>query len=123
MQDVRVQSRPHWRAILTFYLLAYAFSRPFFWWRDVNTKSWNASQIPPEIRDLTWGFLTERTGSLLLAVTVHEWVDIIADLSGDRALFWSGIACIAIWICLVWTWPKRQTEPARARLQTLVSSV
>lgn len=242
VQKNETQSRPHWRAILTFYFLACAFSWPFFWWRDINAASWNASPIPPEIRDLTWGpaaaaflvlyffpemrskavsffgasparsvccfllpillawigmaihdgqlhykliyylliggvstfgeemgwrgflqgalrplgrirggllvalmweawhftshfkgtwhdvlarlavivpliialtfllgFLVERTGSLLLAVAVHEWTDIIADSSGQPALFWAGIACIPVWAWLVWTWPQRQS--------------
>jgi uncharacterized protein len=239
-------SQPNWRAILLFYALACTFSWPFFWWRDIHTQSWNASPIPPEIRDLTWGpavaayivgsiypqarsktisllgssasrsilcfvipillawiavtvehhrfenklvyylliggvstfgeekgwrgflqeqlqplgiargylllaamweawhftshfkgswhdigmrlcwllplvlaltfllgFLTARTGSLLLAVTVHEWVDIIAD-PGDRALFWSGVACIPIVAWIVWRWPKRVALSSQA---------
>src|SRR5690242_17429573 len=55
MRRNETQSRPNWRAILTFYFLACAFQWPLFWWRDVNTASWNASRIPIEIRDLTWG--------------------------------------------------------------------
>jgi uncharacterized protein len=248
MRRNETQSRPDWRAILTFYFLACAFSWPFFWWRDVNTASWNASRIPIEIRDLTWGpavaaflvlylfpqartrtisffggsrarslysflipilfswigvaiqsgrisykliyyllvggvstfgeemgwrgflqgalrplgrlrgylllafmweawhftshtkgtlhqviarlavyvplvilitfflaFLTERTGSLLLATTVHEWIDIFADPAGNGGFFWSGLACIPVWIWLVWTWPKRTPEAAEDR--------
>ena len=55
MDDPGLQARPNWRSILLFYFLACAFAWPFFWWRDVHTQSWNASSIPPEIRDLTWG--------------------------------------------------------------------
>jgi membrane protease YdiL (CAAX protease family) len=243
MQRSETRSRPDWPAILTFYFLACAFSWPFFWWRDVHAASWNASRIPVEIRDLTWGpavaaflvlyffpqartgtvsffgtslvrsacsflipilfswigvaiqsgritykliyyllvgavsmfgeemgwrgflqgalrplgrvrgylllafmweawhftshtkgtlhevvarlavyvplvivitfflaFLTERTGSLVLAVTVHEWIDIFADPAGNGGFFWSGIACIPIWIWLVWTWPRGKPE-------------
>jgi hypothetical protein len=62
--------------------------------------------IVPTIIALTFllGFLVERTGSLLLAVTVHEWVDIVADSSGESILFQAGIACIPVWTWLVWTW-------------------
>ena len=245
MRRNQTRPLPNWRAILTFYLLACAFQWPFFWWRDVNTASWNASRIPIEIRDLTWGpavaaflvlylfpkartgtisffgtsrarslcfflipilfawvglaiqsgrvyykiiyyllvggvsifgeemgwrgflqgalrplgrgrgylllafmweawhftshtkgtlhqvierlaiylplvivitfllgFLTERTGSLLLATTFHEWMDIIADPAGNGSLFWSGLACIPVWIWLVWTWPRRKPDEA-----------
>jgi membrane protease YdiL (CAAX protease family) len=259
MPRIKTQPRPDWRAVLTFYLLACAFQWPFFWWRDVNTASWNASRIPTELRDLTWGpavaaflvlylfphartgrisffgtsrarslcfflipilfswigvaiqtgrisykliyyllvggvsifgeemgwrgflqgalrplgrvrgylllafmweawhftshtrgtlhqvierlaiyvplvivitfilgFLTERTGSLLLATTFHEWMDILADPAGSGGLFWCGLACIPVWIWLVWTWPKRKpavaedpntSETAAARAQ------
>ena len=61
------------------------------------------------------GFLVERTGSLLLAVTIHEWVDIVADSSGEAVLFRAGIACIPVWVWLIWTWPKPQ--PASVDLQ------
>jgi membrane protease YdiL (CAAX protease family) len=80
-------------------------------WHEVVVRlSW----LLPFVVALTFflGFLTVRTSSLLLAVTVHEWVDIVADSSGDRTLFWSAIACIPIWISLVWTWPKRQSKAA-----------
>jgi hypothetical protein len=54
-QDADVPSPPQWHAIVLFYFLARAFPWPFFWWRDVHTQSWNASPIPREILDLTWG--------------------------------------------------------------------
>jgi membrane protease YdiL (CAAX protease family) len=57
MPSAETQSRPNWPAILTYYVLACAWSWPFFWWRDVNTASWNAWQVPDEIKGLTqvWG--------------------------------------------------------------------
>lgn len=55
MQGGDIRAKPDWRAILLFYVLACAFSWPFFWWRDVNTASWKAFPLPEEIKDLTWG--------------------------------------------------------------------
>ncbi len=57
MQDMEAQSKPNWRAIAVFYFLACLWSWPFFWWRDVNTASWNAWHLPEEIKGLTqpWG--------------------------------------------------------------------
>jgi membrane protease YdiL (CAAX protease family) len=57
MPSTETQSRTNWPAIFTYYVLACAWSWPFFWWRDVNTASWNAWQIPDEIKGLTqvWG--------------------------------------------------------------------
>jgi hypothetical protein len=54
---METQSKPDWRAIAVFYFLACLWSWPFFWWRDVNTASWNAWHLPEEIKGLTqpWG--------------------------------------------------------------------
>jgi hypothetical protein len=52
------------------------------------------------------GFVVERTDSLLLAVTLHEWIDIAVD-SGGTYLMWAALACIPLWLWLIWTWPDR----------------
>jgi membrane protease YdiL (CAAX protease family) len=51
------------------------------------------------------GFVVERTDSLLLAVTLHEWLDIAVDSSGTY-LMWAALACIPLWLWLIWTWPE-----------------
>ena len=237
MHSDDAQAGVNWRAIAVFYVLACAFSWPFFWWRDVHTVSWKAFPLPEEIKDLTWGpavaallvfwfmpatrrwavsffgssrlrsavffvapilcafvgyrihagvfsykllyylmigslstlgeelgwrgflqgalrplgrirgyllvalmweawhftshlkgtlsevvsrmsiyiplviavtfllgLVVERTDSLLLAVTLHEWLDITVDSSGTY-LMWAALACIPLWIWLLWTWP------------------
>ena len=239
MQSGDTRTKPNWRAVLVFYVLACSFSWPFFWWRDANTASWKAFPLPEEIKDLTWGpavaallvfwlipatrrgavsffgtswrrsagffvvpilfafigyrvhsgafsykllyylvigcvstfgeelgwrgflqgslrplgrirgyllvafmweawhftshlkgtlhevmarlsiyipivvgvtfllgFIVERTDSLLLAVTLHEWLDIGFD-SGGTYLMWAALACIPLWVWLIWTWPAR----------------
>jgi hypothetical protein len=52
------------------------------------------------------GFVVERTDSLLLAVTLHEWLDIAVN-SGGTYLMWAALACIPLWLWLIWTWPDR----------------
>jgi uncharacterized protein len=51
------------------------------------------------------GFVVERTDSLLLAVTLHEWIDIAFD--NGTYLMWAALACIPLWGWLIWTWPAR----------------
>lgn len=50
------------------------------------------------------GFVVERTNSLLLAVTLHEWIDIAVDSSGTYRM-WAALACIPLWVRLIWSWP------------------
>ena len=52
------------------------------------------------------GFVVERTDSLLLAVTLHTWLDIGVDSSGTY-LMWAALACTPLWVWLIWTWPDR----------------
>jgi membrane protease YdiL (CAAX protease family) len=52
------------------------------------------------------GFVVERTDSLLLAVTLHTWLDIAVDSSGTY-LMWAALGCIPLWVWLIWTWPDR----------------
>ena len=247
MQNTDAQSKPNWRAIAVFYCLACLWSWPFFWWRDVNTSSWNAWRLPEEIKGLTqqWGpalgamtvfylfpqtrsrflslfgsswkrsvlcflipivfaciasaihsghfssklvyyllvggfstlgeelgwrgflqgalrplgrvpgylllafmweiwhftshtqgalhevisrleiivpavvaitfalaFLTERTGSILLATAVHEWIDIGVDSGGYFLLI--ALAAVPVWVWIVWTWPKHNSVVGHA---------
>src|SRR5690606_19127901 len=54
-------SRPpvktNWKAVILFYLIACAFSWPFFAWRDLYPESWASSAVPNELRNLgvMWG--------------------------------------------------------------------
>lgn len=55
-------------------------------------------------------FLTGRTGSLLLAAAVHEWLDIGAGYTDYRR--WVAVAAVPLWLWMAWKWPK--TEKATA---------
>jgi hypothetical protein len=50
-------------------------------------------------------FLTGRTGSLLLAAAVHEWLDIGVGYSDYRR--WVALAAVPFWLWIAWKWPKR----------------
>ncbi len=47
----------HWRAVLTFCLLACAWSWPLFWLRDMHPDTWQAWRMPPPLKNmlLMWG--------------------------------------------------------------------
>jgi uncharacterized protein len=67
--------------------------------------------IVPAVVVITFAlaFLTERTGSVVLATAVHEWIDLAVD-PGGRFL-WAGLAAVPVWLWIAWTWPKRNSEP------------
>jgi hypothetical protein len=58
---------------------------------------------------LAW--LTEQTGSLLLAAAFHEWLDIGVDSGGY--LLWVALASIPVWTWLVLKWPSAKATSAR----------
>jgi hypothetical protein len=41
-----------------------------------------------------------------IGITLHEWLDIAVD-SGGTYLMWAALACIPLWLWLIWTWPDR----------------
>jgi len=65
----------------------------------------------PTLLTLTFvmAFLTQRTGSLALPVTVHAWVDLWFSPGGN--LRWAALAAVPIWIWVIWKWPKPMAEP------------
>jgi len=47
----------NWRAVLVFFVLACAWSWPFFWWRDMHPESFRAFPMPHPLKNalLMWG--------------------------------------------------------------------
>lgn len=45
----------NWLSVITYYVLACAISWPFFWWRDVETASFNAWELPFIVK--TWTYM------------------------------------------------------------------
>jgi membrane protease YdiL (CAAX protease family) len=64
--------------------------------------------IVPAVVVITFilALLTERTGSVLLATAVHEWIDLGVDPGGY--FLWAGLASVPVWLWLAWTWPRQQ---------------
>lgn len=50
-----VPLKVNWRSVIVFYVLACAFSWPFLWWRDMNSESWAAWQVPGIVK--TWSYM------------------------------------------------------------------
>lgn len=44
-----------WTSVIVYYVIACAFSWPFFWWRDMCTESWQHLGIPGFIK--TWSYM------------------------------------------------------------------
>jgi membrane protease YdiL (CAAX protease family) len=72
--------------------------------------------IVPAVVAITFalGFLTERTGSVVLATAVHEWIDLGVDSGGY--LLWAGLAALPVWLWIAWKWPQRSTEDVPGRM-------
>jgi len=49
--------RVNWRSVILYYVLACAFSWPFFWWRDMNSESWRHWDVPRPVKTASymWG--------------------------------------------------------------------
>src|SRR5215831_16582414 len=61
-------------------------------------------------------FLTERTGSLALPVTVHAWVDLWFSPGGFFR--WAALAAVPILTWVIWKWPKPNAKPATQSSQS-----
>jgi uncharacterized protein len=53
------------------------------------------------------GLAVERSRSLLVAVTLHMWIDLSIHLRTQRTTILFA-AAVLLWILLLWTWPKAQ---------------
>ena len=78
--------------------------------------------IVPAIVLITFalGFLTERTGSVVLATAVHEWIDLGADAGGY--FLWAGLAAVPVWLWIAWTWPESNLGAVEGRVSARAGS-
>lgn len=55
--DEQAPPRVNWRSVITYYVVACAFSWPFFWWRDMEPESWAAWGAPAFLKTMSymWG--------------------------------------------------------------------
>ena len=51
------EHKVNWKSVILFYFLACLFSWPFFWWRDIESESWIAWNVPAFIKtgSYMWG--------------------------------------------------------------------
>ncbi len=60
-------------------------------------------------------FMTECSGSLLVAAAVHEWLDIGAGYSDYRR--WIAVAAVPLWFLVIRTWPRGTPTAPHPRLE------
>jgi uncharacterized protein len=54
-EDLNLMKQTNWHSVALYYLIACLWSWPFFWWRDVNSESWKALDIPNFFK--TWSYM------------------------------------------------------------------
>lgn len=49
--------KTNWVSVIVYYLIACLISWPFFWWRDIETESWNSWNVPSIVKTASymWG--------------------------------------------------------------------
>jgi membrane protease YdiL (CAAX protease family) len=57
MENSNINQTTNWLSIVTYYLIACLISWPFFWWRDIETKSWELWNVPGLVKTASymWG--------------------------------------------------------------------
>lgn len=50
MENLNSRNSVNWASVGFYYLLACAFSWPFFWWRDIHPYSWASWQLPSQLK-------------------------------------------------------------------------
>ena len=91
------------RAILVFYVLACAWSWPFFWWQLAHTASWDAWHFPSELKEgvIQWGpGLAAITVYYLFPHTRPRFLS-LAGTSWKRSLICFLAPILLLWIVFV----------------------
>ena len=57
MENKDITQKTNWVSVITFYLIACLISWPFFWWRDMESESWAAWNVPGFVKtgSYMWG--------------------------------------------------------------------
>jgi membrane protease YdiL (CAAX protease family) len=96
-----------WRFVLIGFLWALWHFTNFTANRPIKVGSITIAIAYPAIILLTFiiGLAVERSRSLLVAVTIHMWIDLTIHLRTERTtILFAG--SILFWVVLLWTWPK-----------------
>lgn len=97
MTDVKT----NWKSVIAYYVLACTWSWPFFWWRDLQSDSWKALQIPEFTKSwvIMWGPGLAAILCFFIFKATHKRV---VNFSGTS--LWRGIVFVTllpIVLCLI----------------------
>lgn len=90
--------RVDWRAVLVFFLLACAWSWPFFWWRDMHADSFRVFPLPYPLKNafLMWGPGLAALVCLRLFRASHRRTIRLSGGAPLRALAFYGVPMLAL---------------------------
>jgi hypothetical protein len=108
VEEAGSRAKPNWKSVAVFYVLACAFSWPFYWWRDVHGDSWQAWSIlslPPShplvfiVKNavVMWGPGIAAIVALVLFCRTHRRTITFSGTSWTRSLlfYWVPIGIAA----------------------------
>jgi membrane protease YdiL (CAAX protease family) len=57
MKNTDIQQTTNWLSVIIYYFIACLISWPFFWWRDIETESWDLWNVPGLVKTASymWG--------------------------------------------------------------------
>jgi hypothetical protein len=57
MEKTDIKQTTNWLSVVTYYTIACLISWPFFWWRDIETESWDLWNVPGLVKTASymWG--------------------------------------------------------------------
>lgn len=92
------QQKVNWKAVTVYYVLACLISWPFFWWRDIESESWNAWTVPGFIKTASymWGPGLSAIICLLLFKNTHNRAITFFGTSVIKSLLFWFVPIIAL---------------------------
>jgi uncharacterized protein len=113
-------TQTNWTAIVTFYLIACAFSWPFFAWRDLYPENWAATTVPAPLRNLgvMWGPGIAALICFFIFRKTHVRTITITGTSTVRSLLFF-LLPYAIWIIILLINPDEKTIAPEYFLQLI----
>jgi membrane protease YdiL (CAAX protease family) len=64
------ENKVNWTSVIVYYIIACAFSWPFFWWRDMNSESWQNLHLPGFVK--TWSYMWGPGFSALICFLIFK---------------------------------------------------
>jgi membrane protease YdiL (CAAX protease family) len=84
----------------------------------IRVSIWIAALV---IISFIMGKATEKSRSVIVAVTLHAWIDILAEFNQIATYIVFGLA-IPFWVYLLWKWENnyRQHDTAKSRAEVML---